>query len=545
MGHLACSPLPAMPWRGSHPGETHILTGIPVGTSLTEMRGRWGPYGDASRMRAAEDAPGGTVRIEGDLPQSSRTFTRGDAEAARPLGGVAVAASIGRAPPAPPSAAFCSPPARVPARQCGAGGAGRQPQPQPGPSAAQRSGDMEAASAEPCSPGPPPPPLPEKKKLQRAPSPARPKEVPGWSLARSRRGGSAHSAAASRLSAGGGSGHPRRAGGGKEPRPEKRQRAAAAAARGGGRGGAAGRGAARAKGRCRGAEPAAGALRPGPGPGPGPGQGCGLTDSSSEVSDCSASEEAKLMSLELSGSDSESPGSAPPPPPSAGEASPLPEEPSAASMASSRLQLSTSLAFSDLTEELLDAGTDGLLRELEDLRSENDYLKVGTVRHHRVRRPWASLGRAQHPTASLGATQSGSPRQSAASLGMAWHPWAGHGIPGRAQLSISGRGVAGHGISSLGTSHDMSPLSRGQRLWASHSILVRSIVQHFWASLHVTQHFCAHCTCSLGMAFLGTEYLGILGQGTASLGIRWHPLVIVCLSTSGHPWASLSRTQHL
>ncbi|NXW27832.1 SOGA1 protein, partial [Phaetusa simplex] len=102
-----------------------------------------------------------------------------------------------------------------------------------------------------------------------------------------------------------------------------------------------------------------------------------LTDSSSEVSDCSASEEAKLLSLELglSGSDGESPGSAPPPPPSAGEASPLPEEPSAASVASSRLQLSTSLAFSDLTEELLDAGTDGLLRELEDLRSENDYLK--------------------------------------------------------------------------------------------------------------------------------------------------------------------------
>ncbi|XP_040543924.2 protein SOGA1 isoform X4 [Gallus gallus] len=153
-------------------------------------------------------------------------------------------------------------------------------------------------------------------------------------------------------------------------RGRRRRRPGAAAG-----GGAAGRGAARAKGRCRGAEPAAGALRPGPGPGPGPGQGCGLTDSSSEVSDCSASEEAKLMSLELSGSDSESPGSAPPPPPSAGEASPLPEEPSAASMASSRLQLSTSLAFSDLTEELLDASTDGLLRELEDLRSENDYLK--------------------------------------------------------------------------------------------------------------------------------------------------------------------------
>ncbi|XP_064377465.1 microtubule cross-linking factor 2 isoform X3 [Dromaius novaehollandiae] len=226
--------------------------------------------------------------------------------------------------------------------------------------------------AEQGPPGPPPPPLPEKKKkqLQRAPSPARPKEVPGWSLARSRRGGGAHPGSAAPRLAGGS--HPRRPGGAKEGRAEKRPRAAAAAARGGGGGGRgpAGRGAARAKGRCRGAEPAAGAPRPGPGP------AASLTDSSSEVSDCSASEEAKLLSLELglSGSDSESPGSAPPPP-SAGEASPLPEEPSAASMASSRLQLSTSLAFSDLTEELLDAGHDGLLRELEDLRSENDYLK--------------------------------------------------------------------------------------------------------------------------------------------------------------------------
>ncbi|XP_063000971.1 microtubule cross-linking factor 2 isoform X1 [Elgaria multicarinata webbii] len=53
--------------------------------------------------------------------------------------------------------------------------------------------------------------------------------------------------------------------------------------------------------------------------------------------------------------------------------SPLPEDPStAASLASSRLPLSTSLAFSDLTEELLDAG---VARELEELRSENDYLK--------------------------------------------------------------------------------------------------------------------------------------------------------------------------
>uniref|UniRef100_A0A8C3KC15 Suppressor of glucose, autophagy associated 1 n=1 Tax=Calidris pygmaea TaxID=425635 RepID=A0A8C3KC15_9CHAR len=245
---------------------------------------------------------------------------------------------------------------------------------------------MEAAPAEqgPPAPPPPPPPLPEKKKKpQRAPSPARPKEVPGWSLAKSRRGGGGgHPGAAPRLAAGGA--HPRRAGGGgKEGRPEKRTAAAAAAGvRSGGKG-PAGRGAARAKGRCRGVETAAsGARRAGAGAAAaaavaGSVAGTSLTDSSSEVSDCSASEEAKLLSLELglSGSDGESPGSAPPPPPSAGEASPLPEEPSAASVASSRLQLSTSLAFSDLTEELLDAGTDGLLRELEDLRSENDYLK--------------------------------------------------------------------------------------------------------------------------------------------------------------------------
>uniref|UniRef100_A0A8D0G5R6 Uncharacterized protein n=1 Tax=Sphenodon punctatus TaxID=8508 RepID=A0A8D0G5R6_SPHPU len=44
-------------------------------------------------------------------------------------------------------------------------------------------------------------------------------------------------------------------------------------------------------------------------------------------------------------------------------------------MASSRLHLSTSLAFSDLTEELLDLGHEGWVRELEELRSENDYLK--------------------------------------------------------------------------------------------------------------------------------------------------------------------------
>ncbi|XP_040186592.1 protein SOGA1 isoform X2 [Rana temporaria] len=42
---------------------------------------------------------------------------------------------------------------------------------------------------------------------------------------------------------------------------------------------------------------------------------------------------------------------------------------------SSRMQLSTSMAFSDLTEDILDGATEGLMREMEELCSENDYLK--------------------------------------------------------------------------------------------------------------------------------------------------------------------------
>lgn len=323
---------------------------------------------------------------------------------------------------------------------------------------------MEAAPAEqgPPAPLPPRPPLlPEKKKKpQRAPSPARPKEVPGWSLAKSRRGGG-HPGAAPRLAAG--SAHPRRAGGGKEGRPEKRT---VAAARAGGKG-PVGRGAARAKGRCRGAETAAsGVRRPGPAAGSAAGSvpGASLTDSSSEVSDCSASEEAKLLSLELglSGSDGESPGSAPPPPPSTGEASPLPEEPSAASMASSRLQLSTSLAFSDLTEELLDAGTDGLLRELEDLRSENDYLKVGTVCMAWHPGAWGS--KAQHPWRQCGSASHGMALHNIASLAVAWH-------------GMASQGKGQHGLASLGTTQH--PRARVNTLWHPRAWL--SMAQHPWA----------------------------------------------------------------
>ncbi|KAJ6660998.1 hypothetical protein lerEdw1_016799 [Lerista edwardsae] len=248
----------------------------------------------------------------------------------------------------------------------------------------------EAESSQPLAPAPPP--QPEKKKLQRAPSPARPKDVPGWSLAKSRRGSHPGLPAAFSCKAGAGGGHSRRSGGAKDGRCDKKGKAVPpAGARGAGKG-SGGRVGARMKGRSRLAmagEGAAAAAASSAGSGKGPPSRTqrppapSLTDSSSEVSDCSASEEAKLLSLlELGGlsgggSDTESPpsSSAPAQPASASAdgASPLPEDPStAASLASSRLPLSTSLAFSDLTEELLDVG---VVRELEELRSENDYLK--------------------------------------------------------------------------------------------------------------------------------------------------------------------------
>ncbi|XP_045688524.1 protein SOGA1 isoform X2 [Phyllostomus hastatus] len=212
--------------------------------------------------------------------------------------------------------------------------------------------------------GPPPAPTPERKKSHRAPSPARPKDVAGWSLAKGRRcpGPGAAAACSAASSA----------------RPDKKGRTVAPGTRGSGTRVAGVRTGVRAKGRPR----------PGTGPRPPP-PPPSLTDSSSEVSDC-ASEEARLLGLELAlSSDAESavggqagarngqppqpapPAQQPPRPPAS------PDEPSmaASSVGSSRLPLSASLAFSDLTEEMLDCGPGGFVRELEELRSENDYLK--------------------------------------------------------------------------------------------------------------------------------------------------------------------------
>uniref|UniRef100_A0A8C3WPT3 Microtubule crosslinking factor 2 n=1 Tax=Catagonus wagneri TaxID=51154 RepID=A0A8C3WPT3_9CETA len=225
---------------------------------------------------------------------------------------------------------------------------------------------MEVPAGEPPARGcgPQPAPAPERKKSHRAPSPARPKDVAGWSLAKGRRG-PGPGAAASCSSA-------------SSARPDKKGRAVAPGARGAGTRVAGVRTGVRAKGRPR----------PGTGPRPPP-PPPSLTDSSSEVSDC-ASEEARLLGLELAlSSDAESAAGGPagartgqPPQPAPPAQQPprppaSPEEPSvaASSVGSSRLPLSASLAFSDLTEEMLDCGPSGFMRELEELRSENDYLK--------------------------------------------------------------------------------------------------------------------------------------------------------------------------
>lgn len=233
-----------------------------------------------------------------------------------------------------------------------------------------REATMEVSAGEPPARGcgPPPAPAPERKKNHRAPSPARPRDVAGWSLAKGRRGPGPGSAAAGSAAS--------------STRPDKKGRAVAPGARGAGTRVAGVRTGVRAKGRPR---PGAGPRPPPPPP--------SLTDSSSEVSDC-ASEEARLLGLELAlSSDAESaaggpagartgqqpqpalPAQQPPRPPAS------PDEPSvtASSVGSSRLPLSASLAFSDLTEEMLDCGPGGFMRELEELRSENDYLKVGAL----------------------------------------------------------------------------------------------------------------------------------------------------------------------
>ncbi|XP_017266812.1 protein SOGA1 isoform X2 [Kryptolebias marmoratus] len=251
-------------------------------------------------------------------------------------------------------------------------------------------------------------PTAEKKKINRAPSPARPKDVPGWSLTKIRGGigtptlsvkpGAIHlgSRISRRSPVGSLAGKDSKAerGGGKTAGKSslsggslsKSSKAAKSAS---GRRKVSDAGSVGSDDLSKDSGCAAGKLSP--------------TDSSSELSDC-ASEENKL-SADAASSDAESRSSRGPDGEKplregfqqaarttcssaertdkdrlslsieAGEGSTSPGEERSATSFDSRVPASTSLAFSDLTEEFTDGMYEEYLREIEELRSENDYLK--------------------------------------------------------------------------------------------------------------------------------------------------------------------------
>ncbi|XP_008302473.1 microtubule cross-linking factor 1-like [Stegastes partitus] len=253
----------------------------------------------------------------------------------------------------------------------------------------------------------------EKKKINRAPSPARPKDVPGWSLTKIRGGigtptlsvkpGSIH--LGSRISRrspvgslAGKDGKAEKCGGGKP---------AGKSSISGGLLSKTSKAAKSTGGRRKVSDASIGSDDLSKDSGCAPGK-LSPTDSSSELSDC-ASEENKL-SADAASSDAESRSSrgggldAEKPPIRDGSSADRASQPAAAAARSaekdrlslgmdtgegsispgeersvtsfdSRVPASTSLAFSDLTEEFMDGMQEEFVREIEELRSENDYLK--------------------------------------------------------------------------------------------------------------------------------------------------------------------------
>ncbi|XP_067904485.1 microtubule cross-linking factor 2 [Heterodontus francisci] len=229
-----------------------------------------------------------------------------------------------------------------------------------------------------------------KRKLPRAPSPARPKAIRGWSVAKSKcnpgsKPGltqcrlSRHSPALKDIKLG------------KMPASKAAAAAASRASKKPERGGGGGKGGAAGKRKSQRSSSAAafaqGKLSP------------SVTDSSSELSDC-PSDDNKLLSPADTG-DSESGrgasesehldgrGGIPTPPDTLDDRTWPGEDGSLASASGqsdgasgakspsleSRLHVSNSLAFSDLSEEFVDSIQEEFLKEIDELRSENDYLK--------------------------------------------------------------------------------------------------------------------------------------------------------------------------
>ncbi|XP_036388980.1 protein SOGA1 isoform X1 [Megalops cyprinoides] len=246
----------------------------------------------------------------------------------------------------------------------------------------------------------------EKKKINRAPSPARPKDVPGWSLTKIRGGigaptlsvkpGAIH--LGSRLSR-------RSPGSGKDTKSEKTKLSGKSLLSVAGSQKGSGKSAKSTRRKVSDASNASDDLSKDSGCAPGK---LSPTDSSSELSDC-ASEENKLSTDALS-SDTESSsrgGGADGERTSrdhgngqsdrggrgdqhaknpvdkdrlslgvdTGEGSISPGDERSLASFDSRMPVSTSLAFSDLTEEFMDGMHEEFVREIEELRSENDYLK--------------------------------------------------------------------------------------------------------------------------------------------------------------------------
>lgn len=250
----------------------------------------------------------------------------------------------------------------------------------------------------------------EKKKINRAPSPARPKDVPGWSLTKIRGGIGAPTLTIKPGAVHLGSRVSRRspvgslAGSAKEKSKTSGKSSSSSASLSKTSGGKATKSTATRR-KVSDASIGSDDLSKDSGC---PTGKLSPTDSSSELSDC-ASEENKLSADAVS-SDAESRSSRgggpegdrlpidaprvthqpaaktfsmekdfkdrPAPGVEAGEGNVSPGEERSVTSYDSRMPASTSLAFSDLTEEFMDGVHEEYAREIEELRSENDYLKV-------------------------------------------------------------------------------------------------------------------------------------------------------------------------
>ncbi|RXN02404.1 SOGA1 isoform X1 [Labeo rohita] len=263
------------------------------------------------------------------------------------------------------------------------------------------SSNGEQEQPQPSQQQPPAQPLQvtEKKKIHRAPSPARPKDVPGWSLTKIRGGiGTPTLSVKPGAIYLGGRVSRRSPVTGKETKTEKSKppgKPALSAA-----GAQKGSVKSNKSGRRKVSDASIGSDDLSKDSGCAPGK-LSPTDSSSELSDC-ASEENKVSTDALS-SDTEtsSRGGIDGEKAAAehglldksgqtktslekdrlslgmdtGEGSVSPGDERSLTSFDSRMPASTSLAFSDLTEELMDGMHEELVREIEELRSENDYLK--------------------------------------------------------------------------------------------------------------------------------------------------------------------------